>query len=848
MFSTSFLIAFASMLRLHARVFYGTIPRSSESIASLADLSRVLQDVVSWNAIISAPTRRGRHEEALELFDCMVTHGCAPNEFTFSTILRSFSSLEDSQGGIYVHAQITKRGFGSNPVLASALVDIYSKGNDVKGAFEIFKGVKNDNRDTVLWTTVISASIQAEDWTSALMLYADMINARVLPNGFTFVKLLKVTAALGLAYGQLVHAHVILWGVPLNLVLKTALADMYSKCQRMEDALRVLKQTPESDVLLWTAMIRGYNQISDVDGAIAMFQRMEQDGISPNPFAYAGILNACSSIPALVLGQQVHSRTIKVGFDRDVSVGNALVDMYVKCCTGSVEESVRIFRGICLPNVISWTSLICGFAQYGYSREAFQALAEMRAAGIQPNSFTLSSILKNCRTREVLGEVKRLHAHIFKTKVDSDITVGNSLVDAYARLGMLDDAWDVLQMMEQRDAITYTGLVTGMKQMGHHKIALEIISCMQDDAVKVDGYSLASFLSAAASLAAMEPGKQLHSYSIKSGLDYHISVSNGLVDMYGKCGSIKDTRMAFAAIPAPNVVSWNGLISGLASNGHFSEALSSFEDMRLTGIKPNGITFLLVLYACSHSGMVDLGLNYFYSMTRSYGVAQQLDHYICLVDLLGRGGRLEEAAEIVETMPFEPDALAYKTLLGSCKIHGNMALGEHAARRALELDPLDPAIYVLLSNMYDDAGKSRYGDLTRRMMKERGLRKNPGQSWIEIRNNLFLFTSGDRSNPQINEIHEKIESLTEKMRQLASSYHAEDIGSNYHSEKLAFAFGLLNTPSAAPIRIIKNLRICRDCHTFMKLATQLVDREVVVRDGNRFHSFTKGECSCGGYW
>ncbi|XP_058068635.1 pentatricopeptide repeat-containing protein At5g52850, chloroplastic [Magnolia sinica] len=840
-------------LGLHHHLFLNNLLLSLYSKCSAVGPARNLfdgmsiRDVVSWTTLISAYVRQGNHVEALELFGLMVFSGFTPNEFTFSTVLRSCSSLGDLRRGLSVHTQILKRGFGSNLILASALINFYSKCDEVDGAFGNFKAMMN-NHDTVSWTTMISACTQAEDWTWALRLYYHMIAAGIPPNEFTFVKLLMAAGSLGMGYGELVHAHVILWGVQLNLVLKTALADMYSKCQRMGDALRVLNQTSESDVLLWTAMICGYNQVSDFEGVIAMFRRMELAGISLNPFAYAGILNACSSVPAPVLGKQIHSRTIKAGMEHDVSVGNALVDMYMKCCSAPVEEAMCVFRGIKSPNVISWTSLIAGFAQRGYIREAFQALVEMQAVGIQPNSFTLSSIVKSCGSAEAFREVRKLHAYIFKTKADSDIAVGNSLVDVYAQLGMLDDAWRVVKTMTQRDVITYTSLATGINQMGHHEMALGIISCMHDDDVKMDGFSLATFLSASASLAAMEPGKQLHCYSIKSGLDYHISVSNGLVDMYGKCGSINDIRRAFAAISEPNVVSWNGLISGLASNGHFSGALSSFEDMRLMGTQPDGITFLLVLYACSHGGLVDLGLEYFNSMTKSYGILQQFDHYICLVDLLGRAGRLEEATGVIETMPFEPDALIYKTLLGSCKIHGNLALGEDAAMHALKLDSSDPAIYVLLSNMYDDAGQSESGELTRRMMREKGLRKNPGQSWIEIRNKVFLFTSGDRSNPQVNEMHEMIESLTMKMKSLGYDYGAENRGSYYHSEKLAFAFGLLNAPSAAPIRIIKNLRICGDCHTFMKLVTQLIDREVVVRDGNRFHSFNKGDCSCGGYW
>ncbi|KAF8376984.1 hypothetical protein HHK36_030356 [Tetracentron sinense] len=698
------------------------------------------KDVVSWSGIISAYVRNGNHVEALELFDLMVISGSVPNEFTFSSVLRSCSSLGEFDRGTCTHAQIVKHGFEPNPVLGSALVNFYSKCGRFVEASEIFASM-NDG-DIVSWTAMISSFVQSHKGCQALRLYSRMLRAGILPNEFTFVKLLAASSFLDLVYGKLVHAHVIIWGAELNLVLKTALANMYSKFHRMGDTLKISNQTPECDVLLWTVFVSGFSQNLDFKEAIAAFRDMMISGVTPNNFTYAGILNACSSIPSLELGEQIHSRVIIVGLGHDISVGNALVDMYMKC-SPMVGDALQTFGGIISPNVISWTSLICGFARRGLEHEAFQSFAEMQAVGLQPNSFTLSGILKGCGTFKYLCQARKIHAYICKTKAYSDIIVGNALVDVYARMGMVDDAWHVISMMSYRDVITYTSLATGINEMGHHKVTLNIISHMQDDGVKMDGFSLASFLSASASLAAMEPGKQLHCYSVKYGLSCWISVSNGLVDLYGKCGCIHDAHKAFMEIPKPNVVSWNGLISGLASNGHFSSSLSSFEDMRLAEVQPDNITFLIVLYACSHGGLVDLGLEYFQYMSGAYGIAPQLDHYVCLVDLLGRAGRLEEAMGVMKTMPFRPDALIYKTLLGSCRMHGNVVMGEDMARHALELDPSDPAIYVLLANIYDNTGRPDLGESIRMTMRGRGLKKNPGHSWMERNDKVHLFMAGD---------------------------------------------------------------------------------------------------------
>lgn len=802
------------------------------------------RDVVSWTGMLSAYSKCKDHKEALKLFDLMRMDGHCPNEFTLSSVLSSCSSLGIFSSGSQLQSYMIKNGFERNGILASSLIDLYSARGFIREAYELFKNV--DNADTLLWTTIINAYIQAQNWKRSLQLYGDMIRAGVVPNEYTFVKLLSASSFLGLYYGKLIHSQVIVWGVKTALVLKTALVDMYCKCEEMDYALKVSKQTHERDVFLWTAIIAGFIRKMDFTKAFAAFTEMLCSDVVPTNYTYSGILNACSSILELELGEQIHARVLMAGLENDVSVGNALVDMYMKC-SYTVENALRIFKEISSPNVISWTSLVSGLAGHGFQEESLKAFEEMISVGVQPNSFTLSSILWICSSVNSPSWTRELHGYIIKKNADQDIVMGNALVDAYAGLGMVGDAQRVIKMMAKRDVITYTGIATRINQIGYHETALSIISHMLDDNIKMDGYSLATFLSASASLGAMEPGKQLHCSSLKSGLDSWISVSNGIVDLYGKCGCTDDAVKAFWEIGQPDVASWNCLMFALASNGHISLSLSAFEDMLLAGIRPDTITFLLLLFACSHGGLVDLGLDHFQNMKERHNIEPQLDHYVCKVDLLGRAGRLEEAVGVIESMPFQPNALIYKTLLGGCRLHGNIPLGEDMARRSLELEPSDPTIYVLLANMYEDFGKPELGDKTRRLMRENGLRKTPGQSWMEVRNKVHLFSAGDNMHPQINEIHKKLDFVISEFKIKGYPYEANK-ASMYHSEKLAVMFGLLNAPSTAPIRIIKNIRICRDCHDFMVNLTHLVHREIIVRDGNRFHSFKKGDCSCRGFW
>ncbi|XP_057428194.1 pentatricopeptide repeat-containing protein At5g52850, chloroplastic [Lotus japonicus] len=799
------------------------------------------RDVVSWTTILSAHTKNKHHFEALELFEMMLGSGQNPNEFTLSSALRSCSALGEIECGAQIHASVVKIGLEVNPVLGTSLIELYTKWDCTVDTYKLLEFVKGG--DIVSWTTMISSLIETSKWSEALEIYGKMIETGVCPNEFTFVKLLGLSSFLGLGYGKLLHAQLIRFGIGMNLVLKTAIVDMYSKCRRMEDAIKVSNLTTEYDVCLWTTIISGFTQNLQVREAVNAFLDMELSGILPNNFTYASLLNASSSILSLGLGEQFHSRVIIIGLEDDIYVGNALVDMYMKC-SSITKGAVKAFRAIASPNVISWTSLIAGLAEHGFEKESFQLFAEMQAAGVQPDSYTLSTVLVACSNIKSLVQTMKLHGHIIKTKADIDIAVGNALVDAYARGGMAEEAWSVIGMMNHRDPITYTSLAARLNQRGDHDMALKIVTRMCNDEVKMDEFSLASFLSAAAGLGTMGTGKQLHCYSVKTGFERCNSVSNSLVHLYSKCGSMHDAKRAFKEITEPNEVSWNGLISGLVSNGQTSHALYAFDEMRLAGVRPDSVTFMSLISACSHGGLLDQGLEYFYSMEKAYHIKPKLDHYVCLVDLLGRGGRVEEAMGVIETMPFEPDAIICKTLLNACKLHGNVALGEDMARQCLELDPSDPAIYLLLANLYDSAGLNDFGDKTRKLMRERGLRRSPGQCWMEVRSKIHNFSAREKIDE--NEITQKLEFIITEFKNRGYPYQ-ENEDKLYHSEQLAFAFGLLNVPTMAPIRINKNSLICPHCHTFVMLATQVVRRELIVRDRRRLHFFKDGQCSCRGH-
>ncbi|KAG8390349.1 hypothetical protein BUALT_Bualt01G0074300 [Buddleja alternifolia] len=670
------------------------------------------RDVVSWTGILSAYANNRNHEEAFRFFDLMKHSGENPNEFTFSSLLRCCSALENLGYGAKIQACVIKHGFESNPILCSSLIELYSKWDFLEEAVRVFNTMEDG--DTVSWTTIISAFVQAGKSVEALRFFVHMIEKGVSPNEYTFVKILGACSSFsGIDYGKLVHSKLIVSGVKLNLVLKTSLVDMYAKCQEMEDALKVLKQTSEQDVMLWTSLITGFTRNLKFKEAIGAFRRMVGNFIVPNSYSYAGVINACSSIQGLGPGRQIHTKVIMAGLENDISVGNALMDFYTKC-SNDVEDVVHVFKGITQPNVISWTTLIAGLGAHGLEYECSLAFLKMRFAGHQPNSFTLYNILQSTKS---LNGTRKIHGFIIKTNADNDIVVGNALVDAYAGLHMVDCALSLAKGMKNKNVITYTVLVSKLNQIGLHKTTLDVIKHIQDDDIKMDGFIISSFLPASANLGALRTGKQLHCYSIVSGFMKWISVLNGLIDLYGKCRCTHDALKAFREIPSPDSISWNGLMHGYVFNGHITSALSTLEDMRLAGATPDSITLSIVLFACGQGGLVDMGVEYFHSLSKLYDIKVEMNHYNLLVDLLGRAGRLDEATGVMKSMPFSVDASIYKRLLHACKLHGNILLGEEMAKKGLELEPDDTEFYVVLASMYDEAGRADLGVSMRGLVK-----------------------------------------------------------------------------------------------------------------------------------
>ncbi|KAG6677611.1 hypothetical protein I3843_14G035500 [Carya illinoinensis] len=560
---------------------------------------------------------------------------------------------------------------------------------------------------------------------------------------------------------------------------------------------------------------------------------------------------------APIEGKACHAKIIHVGLQADTLTSNMLINMYSKC--GLVDCARAVFDEMAERSLVSWNTMIGSLAQNGEEQEALCLFVEMQRKGTPSSEFTLSSVLCACAAKCAVFECKQLHAFAIKAAMDSNVFVGTALLDVYAKCSMIKDASFVFECMPERSDVTWSSMMAGYVQNDLHEEALVLFHRTQMSGLEYNQFTISSTICACAGLAALIEGKQVHGVLCKAGFESNIYVVSSLIDMYAKCGCIREAYIVFQGVDERSIVLWNAMIAGFARHAHSMEAMILFEKMQQMDISPNEVTYIAVLNACSHMGLVEKGHKYFHLMMREHKVSPNVFHYSCMVDIFGRAGLLREAYNMIEKMPFDVTASMWGSLLSSCRIHRNLDLAEVAAKHLFEMEPNNAGNHVLLSNIYAVNKKWEEVALARKLLKESYVKKERGKSWIEIKDKVHSFMVGERNHPQIAEIYSKLDDLIAKLEKM--DYKAETEHDlhfveesrkqqllRHHSEKLALIFGLMCLPQNVPIRIMKNLRICGDCHSFMKLTSNITEREIIVRDTNRFHHFKDGYCSCGDFW
>ncbi|KAJ7528462.1 hypothetical protein O6H91_15G005000 [Diphasiastrum complanatum] len=689
------------------------------------------RDVVSWNAMIAGYAQNGLGKEALALYEQMKQEGVHPDKVTFGLLLKACASLAALEQGKQLHSDIIKRGFQSDVIVGNTLVDMYAKCGRTEDARELFNNMSE--RDVVSWNAMITGYAQNGLGKEALDLYEQMIQEGVKPNKVTFVLLLKACAGLeALEQGKQLQSDIIKRGFQSDVIVGSTLVDMYAKCGCTEDARELFNNMSERNVVSWNAMIAGYAQNELGKEALALYEQMKQEGVQPANVTFVLLLKACASLAALEQGKQLHSDIIKRGCQSDVIVASTLVDMYSKC--GCTKEAREVFNNMSERDVVSWTTMIAGYGQNGLGKEALALYEQMKHEGVQPDNVTFALLLKACASLAALEQGKQLHSDIIKRGFQSDVIVGSTLVDMYAKCGCTEDAREVFNNMSERDVVSWNAMIAGYAQNGLGEEALALYEQMKEEGVQPDNVTFVLLLKGCARLAALAQGRQLHSDIIKRGFQSDVIVGSTLVDMYAKCGCTEEARELLNNMSVRNVVSWNAMIAGYTQNGLGKEALALFEQMQREGTKPNEVTYICVLSACAHSRLVDEGRYVFDSMCKNHGVTPTREHYACMVDLLGRAGCLADAELFINKMPIQPDSVVWMTLLGAASNHGHVEIGRRAFDRIVKLEPKNDAPYVLLSNIYAAAGREDELAKIRNEMKDAGMKKMPGCSWMEVDN------------------------------------------------------------------------------------------------------------------
>eukprot|EP01018_Ginkgo_biloba_P006326 Gb_17177 [translate_table: standard] len=849
-----------------------------------AALKRQGNDNASDRDPVKTFCKQGQLKEALHILHDMDQPVEAS---TYISLLEVCIRKKALAEGKLLHLHMNQRGFTPSRRLLNKLANMYAKCGSLVEARRVFDEMPK--RDVRSWTVMIAAYSKHGFAEEALALFHQMQLTGYQPNHFTFAAVLTACAKLAsLEQGMEIHEQIIRSKFPSDAFVENALVDMYAKCGNIEKARHVFDEMSQRDVISWTSMIGGYVQSGQSAEAIKLFQQMQLAGMKPDSKTFVSVLPAYANLAALEQGIEIHKEIIRSGCQSDVFVGNTLVDMYAKC--GSIENARNVFDKMPRRDVVSWNAMIAAYTRHGMFGEALTLFHKMQQTDIQSNQFTFASVLPACANMADMEQGMEIHEKIIRSGFGPNVFVEMALIDMYAKCGSIEMARDVFDKMHERDVVCWTAMIAGYTQNGRIEEALKlfqempernvvswtamIAGCaqngqgvealklfrqMQLSDVKPDSKAFANVLLACANLAALEEGMEIHEEITRSGFESDVLVTNALVDMYAKCGSIEKARNLFDQMHQRNDGSWAAMIAGYALHGCGKEALKLFEQMQHSGVKPNHVTFICVLSACSHAGLVDEGVHYFDCMSQYYHITPAMEHYGCMVDLLGRSGRLDEAEDFINKMPIKPDGTVWRCLLSACRIHNNVELGERVAETLFELDPQNAAPYVLLSNIYAAAGRWDDAENVRRMMKDRRVKKMPGSSWIEVNKQVHSFFSGDKSHPQTQKIYAKLDRLSTQLKAAGyvpdTRFVLSDVEDNqkeqilcHHSEKLAIAFGLINTPPGTTIRIIKNLRVCGDCHSATKFISKIATREIVVRDATRYHHFKDGECSCGDYW
>ncbi|GLT67233.1 hypothetical protein SLA2020_395560 [Shorea laevis] len=762
-------------------------------------------DPVVWNIVLSGLAGSKFYDgKVIGLFNAMhVANGAKPTPVTFAILLPVCVRLGDLNGGKRAHSYVIKSGLGTHTLVGNALVSFYAKCGSVLGdAYAAFNGISD--KDVVSWHAIIAGFSENMFMDFAFRLFKGMLKGQVEPNSVTIMNILPVCASLDKNFsyllGKEIHCYILRRAeLGENVNVCNALVSFYLRIGRKEDADSVFQRMESRDLVSWNTIIAGYASNGEWLKAVEFFHELlSTEIIDPGSVTLISVLPACAQLQNLYLGKAIHGYVLRHPcLYEDTNVGNTLVSFYKKC--NNIKAAYQTFLMITSQDLISWNCVLGAFAENAYRTQFQELLRMMFKEGIRPDSVTILTIIQHCVTFSRLEKVKETHSYAIKAgflMVDSEPTTANAILDAYSKCGDMEYAFRIFQSLaEQRNLITFNSMISGYVNSGLHDDAIMIFNTMSDrdlttwnlmvrayaekdcpeqalslfrelqaQGMKPDAVTIMSLLPVCAHTASFHLLRQCHGYMIRVSFD-DARLCAAILDVYAKCGSIECAHRLFQSNFHKDLVMFTSMVGGYAMHGMGEEALRLFSYMLELGVKPDHVIITAVLSACAHAGLVDEGLNIFYSIENVHGMKPTMEQYSCVVDLLARGGQISDAFSLVTRLPIEPKASVWGSLLGACRTHHEVELGRLVADRLFEIEASNLGNYVVMSNLY--AADARWDGVMemRKLMKTRDFIKPAGCSWIEVERRKNVFIAGDCSHPQRSSIYHMLHNLDQQIKQ-----------------------------------------------------------------------------------
>ncbi|KAI5070801.1 hypothetical protein GOP47_0015144 [Adiantum capillus-veneris] len=717
-----------TLVGLYARC--GT-PQESRSVFN----QLLTRDVVSWNALLAGYSENGWAEETITSINEMESQGVSPDCITYTCGVKacSNSSEEALQMGQTLHAEIIKKGIETDDLLGSGLVIMYANCGALAEGGKVFNELVVDNG---MACNALMAGFMEKGLFKEVLQFSTQ-----LPDVSAFAGSLKVYGIMeATGKGQELHSALVKRGYDNDSFLGSGLVGMYAKCNLLLDAQKVFDHISARDTVCWTALISGYAESGLGEEALACYDQMQVENLSPCALLFTCTLKACCTISDVDRGRNLHGEVTKRGFEKHSFVGSALVDLYAKC--GFLEEAKQVFDNLEAHDTVTWTALITGYVEHGFGEEALTCLECMQAQGVCPDVVMLVASLKAYAGTGSLHGGRAIHAEVakrgfekeyiiciglinmygkcgclsdanmvFSKLLNRDVVSWNAMIAGYAGHGLLEEASCLFQEMQlagvSADIISWNSLIMGYAEQGESKGAYSLFLQMQEQGMPPTDVVLLSVLKACGNMSALQIGKRIHVHvcGLSGGVVSHeSSVSTILIEMYSKCGSTESAQDLFDSFTSAHIRMWDVLIRGYARQGDFNVVSDLLQKMTADGIPPDGVLFLNVLNVCAHMGLVEMGQNCFHTMSREYGISPSFKHQTCIVSLLCRAGQLEEAAALIKQMPLPSNLVMWSCMLDSCRKWGNVELGRWAFDQAICVRELDSSPFILMSNIYTDAG------------------------------------------------------------------------------------------------------------------------------------------------